>query len=108
MDLLVQRYQARPEMLSERINELEDALMQEIWMLWTSPDLTPARLLNWHLVFDSDLMALVAAYLVTQPEHALRRLERAGVGILNPYHPLLDRLLEAYRTALVKRSQDHS
>jgi len=104
---LAERLQTTQDIFGRTVEDVEFELMREIWTLWTLPDLRPIRLMDWHLVFDSDLMALAEAYLVTRPEHALRRLERVMVGIVNPYDPFLDRLSAAYQTALTERGKGH-
>jgi hypothetical protein len=104
MTRIVQRLQE--DLSVQRELDVEFELVQEIWTLWTSPDLTPIRLLDWHLAFDAELMMLAEIYLVARPEHPRRR--SAPVVIVNPWEPLLDRLRATYQTELAKRNQDHS
>ena len=49
---------------------LQQELLHEIWLLWTFPDLQPVRHLEWHVVFNTNLMMMSEMLFISPYEYS--------------------------------------
>jgi hypothetical protein len=95
--------------LPARIEHVEEELLQELWLLWTSPDVTPIRTLDWHIVFDEALMAAAEKRLASRPEPFRPEINPDAVGQmvgmreLETETGLINQLENAYKVGLAAR-----
>lgn len=59
---------------SHVIGEIRWALMQEIWLLWTFPDIPIVRHLEWHLVFNMPLTTMAEKTFIPHHEYPRRNI----------------------------------